>query len=182
MKQDLDRLRKYLDGIGLADVQHTHDDLLSHLIGTYNELARLDLPEHVARAGLFHSVYGTEGFPRRSVPLVLRGEVRDLIGTRAEQVAYRYCAMSYESLQRSVDERRPLLQDRFEDGPMTVTEQEFEELLWVKLADAVEQADERTPQSRFFHRVAGLLGSDGETYWGEFTRTVHTVERRNGRA
>lgn len=166
--QDLDRLRRYLDDIGLADVQHTHDDLLSHLVGTYRELARLNMPEHVTRAGLFHSIYGTEGFPRSSVPLARRDEIRDLIGDEAERLAYRYCAMSYDSLQRSVDEGRPLLENRFESEPMPLTQDEFEELLWIKLTDAVEQADAHTPQSRFFRKVAELIGPDGERYWKAF--------------
>ncbi|WP_412062374.1 DUF6817 domain-containing protein [Rubrivirga sp. IMCC45206] len=175
MTHDLDRLRSYLDGIGLADVQHTHDDLLSHLVGTYRELARLNLPEHVSRAGLFHSVYGTEGFPRQSVPLSQRDDVRALIGSEAERLAYRYCAMSYDSLQRSVDEGRPLLDDRFTGEPMNMTRAEFDEVLWIKLADAVEQADETTPHSRFFRTVADLLGPDGASYWTTFARASHAA-------
>ena len=169
MSRDLDDLRSYLDGIGLADIQHTHDDLLSHLTGTHDELARLDFPEHVVLAGLFHSVYGTEGFPRQSVPLTQRDDLRALIGAEAERLAYRYCAMSYGSLQRSVDEGEPLLQNRFEDEPMPVSRAEFEELLWIKLTDAVEQADEFTGQSRFFRKVAELIGPDGVAYWERFT-------------
>lgn len=175
MTHDLDRLRSYLDGIGLADVQHTHVDLLSHLAGTYRELARLNLPEHVALAGLFHSVYGTEGFPRQSVPLARRDEVRDLIGSEAEQLAYRYCAMSYDSLQRSVDEGQPLLEDRFTGEPMNLPRSAFDKLLWIKLTDAVEQADEKTRHSRFFRKVAELLGSEGLRYWDSRSGATNTA-------
>lgn len=173
MTHDLERLRGYLDNIGLADVQHTHDDLLSHLVGTYKELAALNLPEHVPLAGLFHSIYGTEGFPRQSVPLARRDEIRNLIGAEAEQLVYRYSAMSYASLQRSVDTGQLLLEDRFEQKPMPLTKQAFEELLWIKLADAVEQANEQTPRSQFFRRVATLLDSYGVRYWENFTCTYN---------
>lgn len=162
----LDVLCSYLHGIGLADVRHTHEDLLAHLVGTYRQLAGQRLPEHIQLAGLFHSIYGTEGFPRQTITLAQRPNVRRLIGTDAEQLVYKYCAMSYASLQRSVEERRPLLEDRFTGRPMALTESTFEDLLWIKLADAAEQASEQTMQSRFFRTVAELLGPRGVQYWG----------------
>lgn len=167
MRHDFNALYTVLGEIGLADVPHTHDDLLAHLGGTYHVLARWGRPEPVAVAGLFHSIYGTEGFPRSSVSLAQRPWVQALIGPEAEGLAYRYCALSYRSLQQSVDEGRPLLEDRFLGGPMPVSAAGFEDLLWVKLADAVEQATEQTPQSRFFRRVAELLGPAGEARWAE---------------
>jgi hypothetical protein len=173
MLHDIKRLRSYLDQIGVAGVPHTRHSLMAHLTGTYEQLALLNLPEHVVVAGLFHSVYGTEGFPHPAVPLARRDEIRALIGDEAERLAYRYCALSFASLQQSVEEGRPVLEDRFEGGPMPLTKPEFEELLWVKLADAIAQADEATAGSLFFKKVAELLGSAGEVYWDEFTRAKY---------
>jgi len=56
MAHNIDSLIVFLDTIGLADVQHTHHDLRSHLIGTHAVLARWNLAEPVQRIGLFHSI------------------------------------------------------------------------------------------------------------------------------
>ena len=157
----------YLDKLGLADVQHTHDDLLAHLVGVYNYLDEWDMPAKISNAGLFHSVYGTEGFPTPSLAHDRRNELRDLIGKESEQLVYWYCAMSYESLQESVDEGKALLRNRFTDEVITTSENEFEYILWIKLADAFEQADESTSGRRFFRRVAELLGPEGVKRWDE---------------
>jgi hypothetical protein len=167
MAHDLSHLIAFLDAIGLADVQHTHDDLQSHLVGTHAMLVRWQMPAPVRRAGLFHSIYGTEGFPRASVPLSRRDEIRGLIGKPAEQLVYRYCAMSYSSLQQSVEAGRPMLHDRFTHAALPMSQEAFEDLLWVKLADACEQADEATFQRRFFLRVAEVLGPVGVQRWQE---------------
>lgn len=165
MAHDLAKLKAFLNEIGLADVQHTHDDLLSHLLGVYHLLRQWDCSEPIALAGLFHSVYGTEGFPRQSVSLSKRDEVRMLIGERAEGLVYTYCAMSYDSLQASIDEGRAALTDRFTGRPMEISEEVFQEILWVKLVDTLEQASEKTWRSRVFRRIAERLGSDGEQKW-----------------
>lgn len=167
MAHDLDKLKAYLNEIGLSDVQHTHDDLLSHLLGVYHLLRQWQCPEHVALAGLFHSLYGTEGFPRQSVPLSKRDEVKALIGERAEGLVYAYCAMSYDSLQESVHEGKADLTDRFTGQPMELSEEAFQEVLQVKLADTFEQASEKIWQSRFFRRIAKRLDPVWEQRWEE---------------
>ena len=42
----------------------------------------------LVNAGLFHSIYGTEGFQAFTVPLSRRPEIRSLIGKRAENTCY----------------------------------------------------------------------------------------------
>lgn len=123
----------------------------------------------------FFTPFTAQGFPRASVPLAQRSDVCDLIGVQAEQLVYCYCAMTYDSLLQSVDQSQPLLRDRFTNTPMPLTEQEFEKLLWIKLVDAVEQADANTPKSHFFQNVAKLLGSDSDQYWQMFVRKTSCV-------
>ena len=55
--------------------------------------------------GMFHSIYGTERFQGFTLPLERRGEVRDLIGERAERLAYLNCAMDRASFDRALDEQ-----------------------------------------------------------------------------
>src|SRR4029077_20396088 len=59
-------------------------------------------PEDVCRAGMFHSIYGTEKFQGFILPLERRDEVRALIGERAERLAYLNCAMDRASFDRAV--------------------------------------------------------------------------------
>ena len=54
---------------------------------------------------MFHSIYGTEKFQGFTLPLERRQEVRDLIGDRAEYLAYLNCAMDRASFDRAVEQR-----------------------------------------------------------------------------
>ena len=38
--------------------------------------------EYLCNAGLFHSIYGTEGFQGFKLPLAHRGEIAELIGAK----------------------------------------------------------------------------------------------------
>jgi hypothetical protein len=67
---------------------HTGRRLADHLIGTYRILMAWRSPCFVCKAGLFHSIYGTEAFPRASLDLDSRTILRRLIGKRAEALAY----------------------------------------------------------------------------------------------
>lgn len=56
----------------------------------------------VQLSGLFHSIYGTEGFQGHSIPFTRRGEIRAKIGIRAEILAYTFCVIDRLSLDESV--------------------------------------------------------------------------------
>ena len=51
-----------------------------HLLGVEVAMRELGCGESMALAGLFHSVYGTEGFQFYTLPLSERPKVRELIG------------------------------------------------------------------------------------------------------
>lgn len=141
MAHDLDKLKLYLIKLGTNEVAHpSNSDFLSHLIGVYHWLAQWGCPEQVMLAGLFHSVYGTQAFQEFALPVSRREEIQVLIGESAERLVYAYCAMTYQSLGESLrGSGAPRLWDRFEDYRLDMTEQEFTQLLWVKLADIMEQ-------------------------------------------
>ena len=42
-------------------------------------------------AGLFHSIYGTEGFQGFTLPFDRRDDIRALIGDRAERLVWVFC-------------------------------------------------------------------------------------------
>jgi hypothetical protein len=72
-------------------VKHSGRSLYDHLCGTHALLEQWSNREPVCTAGLFHSLYGTNRFRHKSWPLTDRATIRELIGERAEELAYFFC-------------------------------------------------------------------------------------------
>ena len=60
-------------------------------MGVQSVLRSWGAEEHLTHAALFHSIYGTEGFQGYKLPLSHRKEIADLIGPRAERLAFIFC-------------------------------------------------------------------------------------------
>jgi hypothetical protein len=77
-----------------ADKQaHSGRTLWSHLSGVHGILQRAKQPEYVCTAGLFHSVYGTRSFKPVTIKKTNREEVAQLIGEKAEALAFAFCEL-----------------------------------------------------------------------------------------
>src|SRR4051794_12926261 len=98
------RLTDFFRELGADQVSHTEKSYLAHVIGVYQDVKQAEGNEELARAAMFHSVYGTERFQRFALPLTRRADVQDLIGARAEQLAYLNCAMDRESFDRAAEQ------------------------------------------------------------------------------
>ena len=72
MDKDFKRLTDFLVGIGVEQVPHTHKSYLAHLIAVFRSLESHGCPQDVCRAGMFHSIYGTEKFQGFTLPLERR--------------------------------------------------------------------------------------------------------------
>lgn len=108
--------REFLISLGTDGVRHTSHlgsdgsitdgSFLEHLMGVETDLVAWSCSEDICLGGLFHSIYGTESFQAFSMPLdpdgVNRRRVRDLIGARAEKLAYINCTMERNSLDETV--------------------------------------------------------------------------------
>ena len=68
----------FLVGIGIEQIPHTEKSYLAHLIAVFRDLEAQGSGQDVCRAGMFHSIYGTEKFQGFTLPLERRGEVRDV--------------------------------------------------------------------------------------------------------
>jgi hypothetical protein len=102
MAKHFKELTDYLLAQGVEQVGHTGKSYLAHLIGVYKLMEAQGCPEELCRAGMFHSIYGTERFQGFKLSLERREEVRALIGERAERLAYLNCAMDRASFDRAV--------------------------------------------------------------------------------
>lgn len=146
MSSDLKRLTDFFVGLGAEKVDHTGKNYLAHLIGVYRLMEECGCTEELCRAGLFHSVYGTQQFQRFALPADRRPEVRALIGARAERLAYLNCVMDRATLDRAVEQAAPpyRVRDRQTGAEVELSAEDFGDLCRVHLYDWLEQV----PRSR----------------------------------
>jgi hypothetical protein len=137
----------FLRALGIENVPHTEKTYLGHLVNVQRLMEEEACDEELCRAGMFHSIYGTQAFQGFKLPLEKRAEVRDLIGTRAEKLAYLNCAMDRPSfdlaLQQSEGPYR--FTDRLTGAEVVLAREEFDDLCRVHLYDWLEQV----PRSRY---------------------------------
>src|SRR5437763_5403140 len=170
MDQGLKRLTDYLVGLGIEPVAHTGKSYLAHLIGVYRLMAAQGCGAELCRAGMFHSIYGTELFQGFKLPLERRPEVRALIGERAERLAYLNCAMDRASLDRAAGQTEGpyRIVDRRTGAAVELTPEDLDDLCRVHLYDWLEQV----PRSRrwdyrragYRHMAERLGGAAQELY------------------
>src|SRR5260370_33082098 len=164
MQQELKRLTDFLVGLNIEQVAHTDKTYLAHLIGVYRLMESRGCTPEVCRAGMFHSIYGTEMFQGFKLPLDRRAEVRTLIGERAERLAYLNCAVDRASLDGAVepDAGACRIIDRLTGEQFELSASDFDDLCRVHLYDWLEQV----PRSRWgwgyrrgaYRRMAERLG------------------------
>src|SRR5207302_2297190 len=97
------RMTDFLVALGIDRVNHTTKSYLAHLVGLYRLMEARGCTEELCRAGMFHSIYGTQKFQGFKLPLEQRAEVRALIGERAERLAYLNCAMYRPSFDEALE-------------------------------------------------------------------------------
>ena len=97
------------------------------------------------------------------LPLHRRGDVRDLIGERAERLAYLNSAMIHEVFDETVlnAQKRHRFVDRFTDEELQLSPDDFRDLCTIQICDWLEQV-ERLKWWDFrrdsFRRMAEWLG------------------------
>lgn len=158
-------LTDYIISLGAADIGHTDKTYLAHAIGVYNDLKTWGVSEELCHAGLFHSIYGTQGFQGFTLPLERQPELRTLIGPRAEKIAFLNCFMNRASLDAQLTQT---------DGPYTIihretgeelviSKQEYDDLVCIHLCDWLEQVPRaqlwetrRTAYRQMAERLGGV--------------------------
>lgn len=83
----------FLKQIGADKLPHSGKTLLDHLIGTSQILKNYGRSISEQKAGLFHSIYGTEYY-KNSIKLNIdRQQIKDLIGNETEEIVYIFCTL-----------------------------------------------------------------------------------------
>src|SRR5690349_13649287 len=159
------RMTDFLLALGIEEMAHTGQTYLGHLLAVHRLMWEQGCPPDACRAGLFHSIYGTEEFQRFQLPLSRRAEVRALIGERAERLAYLNCAMDRASFDRAVERGGEPYRviDRLTGEEVRLAREDFDDLCRVHLDDWLEQV----PRSRewghrrgAYRRIAERLGRE----------------------
>ena len=177
MSASFQELVDYFHALATEDVTHTEGTYMGHCFTVYRDMKKWGFDEELARAGLFHSIYGTGLFQRFKLPVEKREEVRELIGERAERLAYLNCAIIYDEfdaeLARGGETFR--MTSRLTGEPIELNNPELEDLLRVHLVDRLEQI----PRSKAwdwrkdaFREIAERLGPEAQA---EFER-VYALE------
>lgn len=176
----------FLVGLGTTDVDHSGKGFLAHLIGVYKDLERWGCDVDVCRAGMFHSIYGTEKFQKFCLPFERRHEVRDLIGARAERLGFYNSVMERKHWDRcftdpsAAGEERVLV-NRITGEQYPLSSQDFEDLTMVHVCDWLEQVPRS--QEWDYRRAAyrGMAEHLGGIALEEFDR-VYAEENASGAA
>lgn len=158
-------MTKFLVEVGIGEQAHSTKTYLGHLIAVHRILEEQGCGLDACRAGLFHSVYGTELFQGFKLPLERRDDVRALIGERAEWLAYLNCAMDRASFDASLERTTPpyAIRDRITGESVMLDAEDHDDLCRVHLYDWLEQV----PRSRHgfgyrkaaYRKMAELLGA-----------------------
>jgi hypothetical protein len=129
---------------------------------------------------MFHSIYGTEKFQGFKLELADRAKVRELIGERAEKLAYLNCAMDRATFDLAGEGNSETyhFRDRITGEPVDLPRADFEDLCRVHLFDWLEQA----PRSRYgwgyrraaYRRMAERLGGNALTTYERVFATEPT--------
>ncbi|MEU6904372.1 cyclophane-containing peptide 2OG-Fe(II) oxygenase YhhC [Streptomyces coeruleorubidus] len=132
-------LLNFLRETKAGEIRHSGGTLLDHLTKTYAILKGWNVVTPVCVAGLFHSIYGTEGFRNAVISTGARKRVRDLVGGEAEKLAYLFSTISRRSLCESIRLNPPFSLPRHDGGTVMVSESELRGLLLIDLANSLEQ-------------------------------------------
>jgi len=141
MDKDWKRLTDFLLAEGIDRIPHSDKTYLGHLIAVYKDMEARGCSQELCRAGMFHSIYGTERFQGFKLPLERRPEVRDLIGQRAEWLAYLNCAMDRPAFDRALEKNQEpfLYVDRITEEQIKLSGEDFDDVCRIHLYDWLEQ-------------------------------------------
>ena len=149
-----DALLELLFDLGADKIKHGRKTLLDHLVGTADILRRWTDDENTFKAGLFHSIYGTEFFkdaPMQSLAYSAkdRRRIECAIGPAAERLVFIFCVMDRKSLGEFYRGPRNTYYVRWHEDPdklpIQVFEDEFASLIQISWANTLEQTPEGSP-------------------------------------
>lgn len=143
----LARLVRFLRASGAERVEHSGESLLDHLLATRGVLEGWGARRELCDAALFHSVYGTQFLGDELLGTDQREKVRAMIGDDAEAVVWLWHGIKRESMAGNLGRDQDLRIELRDGSEAPITPQQFEDLVNLMVADAVEQLPRRLPEN-----------------------------------
>jgi uncharacterized protein DUF6817 len=159
-----------LQELGAGEFQHLNGSLAAHLCGTEALLRAWGANESLCVAGLFHAVYGTDGYDQALTSLVDRNVISELIGPEAEELAYLYGACNRKVFYPRIGTQNQLVfADRFTNTEYAISQTQLAGMCELIMANELEiagnsaefRAKNGAALSRFFGRMSGLVSEAG---------------------
>jgi hypothetical protein len=139
MDEQLERRIRFLRTAHTDEMPHSGRELLDHLLGTRQLLVDWGARPALCDAGLFHSIYGTEHYELKAVPLDVRAPVQQLIGDEAESLAWLFCVMRRETLFQNLGRSGDFtVQQRLTGEWLPLTATQFQDLVTMSFANTLE--------------------------------------------
>lgn len=157
----LDLLRE----LSTDESSHSGRTLFEHLKGTHDLLEKWGNPTDVCVGGLYHSIYGTEFYKVQSADVADRKHIADVIGPRAEELAFLFCTTDRAGFFHEADKPSPMLVDRTTKKSVPVSTATLGSLIEIEVANYVEQfrADTASAKLIEFMRYMLRAGNDHMT-------------------
>ena len=181
MMQPIKELTQYFLQEEAAGIAHSGGSYLAHAIGVYRDLKSWDWDEEAARAGLFHSIYGTEIFQDFTLPVSRRNEIKSMIGEQAETLCYLNCALRRRPFDAQVTQTHGphTIDDRFSGTVVSISTKMFDRLCEMHLCDWLEQVSRaggwdyrRKGYRNIARRLGGIALSKYETVFNSAPEQV----------
>lgn len=159
-----------LQALGAGEFEHLNGSLAAHLHGTESMLREWHAREAVCIAGLYHAVYGTDGYNPALVGLDMRQRITALLGQEAEQLAYLYGACNRRVYYPRIGTESQLtFADRFSNTEYGINNEQLRDLCELILANELEiaqgseefRAKHGANLGRLFSRMEGLVSDAG---------------------
>ena len=143
---------------------HSRRTLLDHLQGTHDLLVEWGNEPNICVAGLFHSIYGTYAFDKRSADMSMRHEIRDVIGMEAERLVYLFCVTDRRCFYEHLGESRFSLRDIVHDCDLDLDQNTLAALIEIEVANILDQIPHRSQKKarRAAARYADAFARSGD--------------------
>jgi len=168
--QSSDELFSQLQALGAGEFEHLNGSLEAHLRGVEALLRSWGANETLCAAGLYHAVYGTDGYNPSLTSLAGRNAIAELIGAEAEALAYLFGACDRKAFYPRIGTASQLrFSDRFSNSEYNISLEQLTMLCELVLANELEIASNSeefrgkysNALSRLFERMSGLVSNVG---------------------
>jgi len=165
-----DRRLDLLKALGAQAFAHLNGSLVEHLCRTEALLAEWGAPDVVRTAGLFHAIYGTDGYEPALMDAAARRTVALAIGDDAEQIVYLYGACDRDVFHPRIGTpAQRLFADRFSGDEYAISRERLAQLCEITVANEIELAmgsvsfldKHRGDFAGLLGRMAGLVSNAG---------------------